>query len=59
MPNDPRPALPAAPELAIDEVRDLARRAAKEVAIDKDRAYVQIRSSYALLKRADELLARR
>jgi hypothetical protein len=28
-------------------------------AIDKDRAYVQIRSSYALLKRADELLARR
>jgi hypothetical protein len=59
MPNDPRLELPAAPELTADEVRDLARRAAMELAIDKDTAHDQIRSSYALLKRVDEILTRR
>jgi hypothetical protein len=53
------PELPRPPELTADEVRDLGDRAAAETAEEKTRAYDEIRKSHALLKRVDEILARR
>jgi hypothetical protein len=53
------PELPRAPELTADEVRDLGDRAAAETEEDKTRAHDEIRKSHALLKRIDEILARR
>jgi hypothetical protein len=56
---DPRPELAEAPELTADEVRDRGDRAAAELAEQKERAHDEIRKTYALLKRVDEILARR
>jgi hypothetical protein len=58
MPHDPRE-LPAPPELNADEVRELGDRAAAELAEQKDRSHDEIRKTYALLKRVDEIMARR
>jgi hypothetical protein len=58
MPHDPRE-LPAPPDLTADEVRDLGDRAAVELAEQKDRSHDEIRKTYALLKRVDEIMARR
>jgi hypothetical protein len=59
MPNDPRPELPAAPDLTIDEVKELARRAAIETQEERARSHELIRKTHALLKQVDEILARR
>jgi hypothetical protein len=56
---DPRPELAEAPELTVDEVRDRGDRAAAELAEHKDRAHDEIRKTYALLKRVDQILATR
>jgi hypothetical protein len=58
MPHDPRE-LPAPPDLTANEVRDLGDRAAAELAEQKDRSHDEIRKTYALLKRVDEIMARR
>lgn len=55
MQNDPRPELPTAPELTADEVPDCSDRAAAELAEQKHRAHDEIRKTYALLKRVDEM----
>jgi hypothetical protein len=57
MANDPRPE--AAPDLTIDEVRELARRVVTETEEERAKSYDQIRKAHALLKRVDEILARR
>jgi hypothetical protein len=59
MPNDPRPELHDARELTIDEARDLARRAAVETKREKAKYYNLLREVRALLKRVDDVLARR
>jgi hypothetical protein len=59
MPNDPRPELPAAPELTADEVRNRGDRAAAELAEQTNRSHDEICKTYALLKQVDEMLARR
>jgi hypothetical protein len=56
---DPRLGLAEAPELTADEVRDRGNRAAAELAEQKERAHDEIRKTYALLRRVDEILARR
>jgi hypothetical protein len=58
MPHDPRE-LPAPPDLTANEVRDLGDRAAAELAEQKDKSRDEIRKTYALLKRVDEIMARR
>jgi hypothetical protein len=59
MPNDPRPELLAAPELTIHEARELGDRAMVEAAEERAKTHNLIREAQALLKQADELLARR
>jgi hypothetical protein len=53
------PELPRPPELTADEVRDLGNRAASEIVEEKTKAHDKIRKAYSLLKRIDEILARR
>jgi hypothetical protein len=59
MPNDNRHELTAPPELTADEVRDIANRAAAETEEGKAKSFDEIREAFALLKRADEIMARR
>jgi hypothetical protein len=51
--------LARAPELTIDEVRELGNRPAAETDEDRTKTYDEIRKSYALLKRVDQILGRR
>jgi hypothetical protein len=51
--------LPAPPELTVADVRDRGDRAAAELAELKDRTHDEICKTNALLKRVDEILARR
>jgi len=53
------PDLPRAPELTATEVRNLGRRASVDTEKEKDKSYDLIRKAHALLKRVDEILARR
>jgi hypothetical protein len=59
MPHDHGPDLPTPTELTIDEVRNLARRTVVETAKEKAKCYDLIRETQDLLKRVDEILARR
>jgi hypothetical protein len=60
MPNDPRHELHTLPaELTADQVRDLGERAAAETEEKKAKSFDRMRQAHALLKRADEILARR
>ena len=60
MPNDPRPELHILPpELTADQVRKLADRAAAETEQQKLRYYDLLRETQDLMKRVDEMLARR
>ena len=60
MPNDPKPELHhIPPELSADQVRDIGDRTAAETAQEKDKARNEMRKTFALLKRVDEILGRR
>jgi hypothetical protein len=60
MPNDPRPGLHILPpELTADQVRELGDRAMVEAEREKLRYYDLLRETQDLMKRVDEMLARR
>ena len=59
MPNDPRHELHTLPELTADEVRELGDRAAVEAEEVRAKSFDRMRQTHAVLKRADEILARR
>ena len=58
MPNY-KPVLPVSPELSLDEVRALRRRTMVEAEQETARYYDLLRETQDLLKRVDEMLARR
>lgn len=57
MARDHHHELPRAPKLTVDEVRDIGDRAAAETDEARASSYDEIRKSYALLKRADQIKA--
>jgi DNA-binding protein H-NS len=59
MPNDPRSKLHTLPELTAEQVRELGDRAAVETAEERAKSFDRIRQAQAVLKRADEIMARR
>jgi hypothetical protein len=60
MPNDPRHELHTLPaELTVDQVRELGDRTAAETAEERAKSFDRVRQAHAVLKRADEILAKR
>jgi hypothetical protein len=60
MPNDPGHELHhIPPELSADQVRDIGDRTAAETEEEKAKSFDRMRQTYAVLKRADEILAKR